>query len=176
VALGSIRFHIIVRGDKIGVRMRDTQSEARKKLSSLDYFPLDSKWRFRAKFVRYKPPKKVQYMNIIGQLETEESAGALVFNVGGKDYRLDAFQDPETGELSLMFGDKTNGTESYGAGRFLDTPPPDASDIVDLDFNRAYSPPCAFTPFATCPLPPKQNKLPIRVEAGEKAPAGALHH
>ncbi len=173
VGIGTLRFHIIVREDKVGVRLRDTQSPARQALTRLDHFPVDSRWRFHAKFEPYKPPRKLQYMNIIGQLETDSSPGAAVFTVNGEQYRLDATQDPDTKELSFVFADQTNGRETYGGGRFLDTPPPTAGGTVDLDFNKAYSPPCSFTPYATCPLPAQENRLPIRIEAGEKSSA---HH
>ncbi|HEY7215651.1 MAG TPA: DUF1684 domain-containing protein, partial [Thermoanaerobaculia bacterium] len=107
----------------------------------------------------------------IGQVADEKSPGAVVFDWQGKTYRIDALEGGEDGSLFLVFGDQTNGKETYGAGRFLDTGAPKDGKVV-VDFNTAYNPPCAFTAFATCPLPPAENKLPIRVEAGEKKFAG----
>ena len=104
-------------------------------------------------------------------VDVESSPGAVVWEQGGKTYRLDALQQRD-GTLFLIFGDQTNGRETYGAGRFLYTPMPDAQGRVTLDFNQSYNPPCAFTSFATCPLPPAQNRLDLAITAGEKVYAG----
>ena len=170
--LGAISFFVIQRGDRIGVRVRDNNSPARAKLSSLEYYPIDPAWRLNATFEAYKPAKKIPIVNILGMTEATDSAGALVFQVKGTTYRLDVLEEEgeKEGEkvFFVIFGDKTNGETTYGAGRYLYTSTPDKNGKVVLDFNMAYSPPCAFTNYATCPLPPKQNKLPIEIPAGEK--------
>ncbi|HEV7668657.1 MAG TPA: DUF1684 domain-containing protein [Thermoanaerobaculia bacterium] len=172
--LGSLRFYVIKRGDRLGVRVKDTTSPLVKNFPGIDTYPTRAEWRFEAKFEPYVPVKKVPVPNILGQVEDVSSAGAVVFEIAGKTYRLDGLGEPGEG-LSLIFADDTNGNETYGAGRFLDTDPPKDGKVV-VDFNKAYNPPCAFTAFATCPLPPKQNRLALRVEAGEKKFAGGPHH
>ena len=165
--LGSLSFFVIQRGDKLGVRVKDSKSPALAGFRGLDYFPVQTGWRVDARFEPYKPAKKVKIANILGQISDEESPGAVVFEHGGKTYRMDALPGGDKGELFLIFADETNGKETYGAGRFLDAEPPQDGKVV-VDFNTAYNPPCAFTSFATCPLPPSQNRLALRVEAGEK--------
>jgi uncharacterized protein (DUF1684 family) len=169
LGLGSLSFYVIKRGDRLGVRIKDKESPERAAFKGLDNFPLRPDWRVVARFEPYKD-KKIAIANIVGQVEDNPSPGAVVFDWQGKTYRLDALGDEKEG-LFLVFGDTTNGKQTYGAGRFLDTDPPKNGKVV-VDFNTAYNPPCAFTAFATCPLPPKQNKLPIAIEAGEKKFAG----
>ncbi|HEY0554599.1 MAG TPA: DUF1684 domain-containing protein [Thermoanaerobaculia bacterium] len=164
--LGSLSFYIIQRGDRLGVRIKDKTSPMRAGFKGIDEFPIRPEWRVVARFEPYKD-KKIPIANIIGQVEDNPSPGAVVFDWQGKTYRIDALEGGPDGSLFLVFGDRTNGTETYGAGRFLDTDPPKDGKVV-VDFNTAYNPPCAFTAFATCPLPPAENKLAIKVEAGEK--------
>jgi uncharacterized protein (DUF1684 family) len=171
--MGPLSFFVIQRGDRIGVRVKDRKSEALAAFHGLDNYPIQPAWRIDARFEPYNPPKPVQIPNILGQVIDDASPGAIVFDWQGKTYRLDALGSTEEG-LSLIFGDETNGKETYGAGRFLETGPPKDGKVV-IDFNLAYNPPCAFTAFATCPLPPAQNKLALRVEAGEKKYAGFSH-
>ena len=171
--LGSLRFYVIKRGDRLGVRIKDRQSPVLASFKGLDTYPIRPEWRVVARFEPYKD-KKIPIANIVGQVEDNPSPGAVVFDWQGKTYRLDALQGSPEGGLFLLFGDRTNGKETYGAGRFLDTDPPKDGKVV-VDFNTAYNPPCAFTAFATCPLPPPQNKLSIAVPAGEKKFAGGPH-
>lgn len=166
--LGTLSFFVIKRGDKVGIRLKDKESDGLKHFAGLQYYPPDPKWRVEAKWVPYVPPKKIQILNIIGMLEDNDCNGAVELKVDGKAYLIDALQEGDDKSLFLIFGDQTNGKETYGAGRFLYSEPPDENGKVIVDFNKAYSPPCAFTAFATCPLPPKQNKLALRIEAGEK--------
>lgn len=173
VELGSLKFYVIQRGDRLGVRIKDRQSSTLAQFKGLDNYPIQPEWRVVARFEPYKD-KKIPIANILGQVQDTPSPGAVVFDWQGKTYRLDALQGSPEGGLFLLFGDKTNGKETYGAGRFLDTDPPKDGTVV-VDFNTAYNPPCAFTAFATCPLPPPQNKLAIAVEAGEKKFAGGPH-
>jgi uncharacterized protein (DUF1684 family) len=164
--LGSLTFFVIQRGDKVGVRVKDSESPALAAFHGLDFFPVQAAWRVEARFEPSKG-KKIPIANILGQVSDEDSPGAVVFDWQGKTYRLDALSGGDDGSLFLLFADQTNGKDTYGAGRFLDTPAPKDGKVV-VDFNTAYNPPCAFTAFATCPLPPAQNHLPLRVEAGEK--------
>ncbi|MEP6635073.1 MAG: DUF1684 domain-containing protein, partial [Acidobacteriota bacterium] len=113
--------------------------------------------------------------NVLGMTDDETSPGALAFEVDGKAYRIDPILEKGETDYFVMIADETTGKETYGAGRYLYVTPPDASGKVVVDFNKLYSPPCAFTNFATCPLPPKQNHLPFRIDAGEKKYAGTVH-
>lgn len=169
LASGSLRFYVIERAGHRGLRVRDTASAMRTQFRGLDYFPIDDTWAFQARFHPYQPVKQIPIVNILGMVESMTSPGYLTFVRGGREWRLDAvLEEPDAKELFLMFADATSGKETYGAGRFLYVPLPQAGD-VPLDFNKAYNPPCAFNEFATCPLPPRQNRLELRVEAGELA-------
>jgi uncharacterized protein (DUF1684 family) len=174
--IGSLSFTVIKRSDKngsrYGIRMKDTQSAARKKFKGLTYFPADESYRVEAKFEPYNPPKKIAITNVLGMTSDEIAPGALVFNLKGKTYRIDPILEQGETDLFIIFKDATSGKETYGAARYLYASPPDKDGKTVIDFNRAYNPPCAFTPYATCPLPPPQNRLKVRIEAGEKKYAG----
>ncbi|HEX8284223.1 MAG TPA: DUF1684 domain-containing protein [Pyrinomonadaceae bacterium] len=166
--LGSLSFHVVKRGERLGLRIKDRENPARAEFKGTEYYPADTKWVVGARFEPYEPPKRVPILNVLG-METEEMApGALAFEVGGREYRLQALKEKGEEQLFIIFADQTSGKETYGAGRYLYADPPGADGRVRLDFNHAYSPPCAFTRYATCPLPPPENRLPLRVEAGEK--------
>jgi uncharacterized protein (DUF1684 family) len=171
--LGSLTFFVIQRGEKLGVRIRDKENSARLNFKGLKYYAIDLKWRFEAKFEPYNPVKIIPIVNVLNQVSNDTCPGAVVFEIEGKTHRLDALKEDK--ELFVIFHDETAGKETYGMGRFLYTDMPDSNNNVVLDFNRAYNPPCAFTVFATCPTPPEQNYLPIRVEAGEKKYAGSVN-
>ncbi len=176
--LGSLRFYVIQRGDRVGVRVKDTESPARKAFAGLDYFPIDPAWRVEAHLERAEGAT-VPVPNVLGQVEDVPSPGTLVFELpggGGRTFRLRPILEEGSDELFIVFGDPTNGRRTYGGGRFLyaDAPGPDGR--VVLDFNRAYNPPCSFTPYATCPLPPPGNKLPLAVTAGEEKYAHEVPH
>lgn len=166
--LGSLTFYTIRRGERLGVRVKDAESATRRDFKGLDYYPVDPKWRVTAQLERQ--PKEIPILNVIGLVENQPSPGPLRFTIDGKTVALDPILEGD--ELFVIFSDETSGTETYGAGRFLYAAMPGADGKVVLDFNRAYNPPCAFSEFATCPLPPRQNRLPLRVEAGEKKYAG----
>jgi hypothetical protein len=168
VRLGSLSFQIIKRGDKLGLRVKDKDNAARANFQGLEYFPANVKWRIDARFEAYNPPKPVPILNVLNMESDEASPGAIAFEVDGKTYRLDAITEKDEPRLFMIFADTTRGKETYGAGRYLYVDPPDKNGRVVIDFNKAYSPPCAFTDFATCPLPPKQNILPFPIDAGEK--------
>ena len=171
--LGSLQFHVIDRAGRLGIRVKDSESEALKNFTGLDYYPIDPSWRLEARYERYESPREVEIPNIIGTAFREPSPGALLVEIGGKTYDLIVF--PDEPSYLLAFGDTTNGSETYGGGRFLKIDLPPESGTVVLDFNKAYSPPCVFTPYATCPLPPARNKLAVAVRAGEKGYVGAAH-
>jgi uncharacterized protein (DUF1684 family) len=159
------------RPDKIAIRAKDGESAARRNFKGLDYFPPDPKYSVEARFAPYNPPKKIPITNVLGMTSDEISPGALVFTVDGREVRLDPILEQGETDLFIIFKDATAGHETYGAARYLYASPPKNGKTI-VDFNRAYNPPCAFTPYATCPLPPPQNRLPLRIEAGEKKYAG----
>jgi len=171
--MGSLTFFVIKRGEKFGLRVKDKHHPARSNFAGLGYFPTDLNWRLEAKFEPYNPPKIVPIVNVLGMVENMTSPGALAFEMSGMTYRLDPVLEKGSNKLFIIFADKTSGNETYGAGRYLYADPPNADGKVVVDFNKAHNPPCAFTKFATCPLPPRQNRLAIWVEAGEKKYTGS---
>lgn len=166
---GTLTFYLIRRGDRLGVRVKDAAAPARKAFHGIDNYPISPEWRIDARFEPHAAGQTIAVPNVLGSVTNEPSPGAFVFRIGGREYRLDAIEEEGEAELFLIFGDRTNGTTTYGAGRFLYAPRPGAGGRSVVDFNKAYNPPCAFTPFATCPLPPLQNRLPIPIAAGEKS-------
>ena len=166
VSYKSYRWLIIKRGDKFALRVRNLEAPLVKEFKGIDRFPVNDDWRIVADFIPYNPPKEVLVPSIIGIPEKEISSGKVRFNIRGQTFELDAFDSGE--KLFFVFADETNGKETYGAGRFLYADKPNANGKVILDFNKAYNPPCAFTKYATCPLPTPENYLKIRITAGEK--------
>jgi uncharacterized protein (DUF1684 family) len=168
LASGPLRFFVIERAGRLGVRVRDLNSPRRRNFRAIDYFPVSRDWVLEARFEPYVPHRHVKIVNILGMEEEMESPGALIFQKAGRVWRLDAFlEDSADSSLFVMFADATSGKQTYGAGRFIRAPLP-ASGTTRLDFNKAYNPPCAFNDFATCPLPPYQNRLALAIEAGER--------
>jgi uncharacterized protein (DUF1684 family) len=166
--LGALRMCVINRGGRLALRSWDTASERPQTFTGLDHWPPNPDWLLQA---RFEPTsgRSVTVPDVTGMIEEEASPGELAFEVDGVVHRLQALEGGDAGELWLIFGDATNGNQTYGGGRYLYTDAPDADGRVTVDFNRAYNPPCVFTPYATCPLPWPENRLPIRVEAGERA-------
>jgi len=168
ISSGSLRIWIIGRSGKLGVRVRDVDNPRRRNFKPIEYYPIDPAWVFQARFEPYEPHRHIRIVNILGLDEEMDCPGALVFNKDGRQWRLDAvLEDPHDQTLFVMFADRTNGQGTYGGGRFMRVPLP-AQGATRVDFNQAYNPPCAFNDFATCPLPPEQNKLALSVESGEK--------
>lgn len=164
---GTLHLQLIDRAGHLGIRVRDSVSPERAEFRGLQYFSFQPDWRIEARFEPYVPAHEVTIINILGMEVKMSSPGAAVFERDGRTWRLDTLlEEPGDDKLFVMFSDQTSGRETYGAGRFLYTPLP-AQGRVHLDFNHAYNPPCAFTEFATCPLPPPQNQLHLRVDAGE---------
>ena len=172
--LGSLSFFVIKRGDRFALRVKDKQHPDRYSFHGIKYYPLDLKWRIEARFEPYSPPKMIPIINVLNMVDEQKSPGALVFEVNGKPYRLDALEEKGSNKLFVIFADKTSGKETYGAGRYIYTDAPAGGRVI-LDFNKAENPPCAFTTYATCPLPPHQNRLPVAIEAGEKKYAAREH-
>lgn len=172
VRLGTANFYVMERGDKLFLRVRDTEAPRRKNFPGIEYFPTDPSWRIEATWVKFDQPRTIMITNMIGQTTAEPVPGKAVFEREGRTYEL--YPVDEDGELFFIVADETNGRETYDAGRFLySKATPDGK--VLLDFNKIYNPPCVFTPFATCPLPPKENRLQLRVTAGEKKFHGESH-
>jgi uncharacterized protein (DUF1684 family) len=163
---GSLSWYAIQRGERFGIRLKDKDSPLLKEFNGIDLFEIDSTWRIPAKFVEYDTPKEVLTPTAIGTFEKEKAVGKLEFRINNKQFSL----EPSVSENGyfLVFGDETNGEETYGAGRFLYIAKPDSSEQLYIDFNKSYNPPCVFTKYATCPLPRKENYLKIKIFAGEK--------
>ena len=159
---------IIERGGAAFVRVRHADAEARRLFAGLEYWPIDRGWQVDAAFTPAPADARIDVANILGMVEPARTPGTVVFARDGVDYTLHALEGSDGG-LFLIFADRTSGRGSYSAGRYLDTAAPGADGRVVLDFNRAQNPPCAFTAFATCPLPPDGNRLDLVVDAGEKA-------
>lgn len=170
---GEATIQLIERGEKFALRVRDARAKTRSGFVGLENYAIDPSWRIEARFEPHPDGKTIQIANVIGQLDANPNPGAVVFERDGKSYRLEAVDEGD-GQLFLIFADRSNGKETYGAGRFLY-----ADAAVDgktvVDFNKAYNPPCAFNAYSTCPLPPPENRLDLSVTAGEKKYAGATH-
>ena len=177
LALGDLRFFVIVRDGKVGVRLRDLRSPARAAFKGIEHFPVRPEYRVVARYVPNPAGTTIKVPSVLGGLTSMASPGKVEFQLAGKPLSLDAvLEEPTDTQLFLIFKDQTAGKETYGAGRFVytDALPADLHKPgqVVIDFNKAYNPPCAFTAHATCPLPPPQNRLKLRIEAGEKRVAG----
>lgn len=167
---GDLTMFVIERGRRYGIRLKDKQSQYRKEFHGLEWFAIDERYRVTARFVPYNPPKSIPVLNVLGDTTVQHSPGFAEFTLNGQSLRLEPVEEGD--QLFFILKDRTAGKQTYPAGRFLYAARPKDGTVV-LDFNKAYSPPCAFTPYATCPLPPKQNQLPVRIEAGEKNPHAA---
>jgi len=163
---GTLSWFVIKRGTRQGIRLKDSQNPRIRKLKEIKTFPIAMDWRVPAKLIRFDKPRMIETPTVIGTMVEQPSPGKLVFKIKNKTYTLTPMGGD--GDLFIIFGDRTNGNQTYGGGRFLTVKKPDSKGQTIIDFNRSYNPPCVFTPFATCPLPPLKNKLPIAVKAGEK--------
>jgi uncharacterized protein (DUF1684 family) len=167
ISVGDLLFWLHGSGERKVIRMRDPNSKLRKEFTGLKWFPVDETYRVNARFEPYSEPRKVESLNVFGDVIEFMSPGELVFELNGQEHRLQP-TSMQNGAFHIIFRDETSGKETYGAARFLNTEPAE-NEHVELDFNKAHNPPCAYNPFTTCPLPPKGNSLPVRIEAGEKA-------
>jgi uncharacterized protein (DUF1684 family) len=169
-----LSWFIIKRGKRFGVRVRNAEHPRIHEFEGIERFPLDRTWRLSASFEKFHPAKEIQVPTVLGTSETQLCEGVLAFEYGGKVYRLEVTAAGEN--WFLVFGDQTNARETYGGGRFLVVKKPKGKgNPIWIDFNMAFNPPCVFSPFATCPLPRQENRLPFRVLAGEKMVKGSGH-
>jgi uncharacterized protein len=176
IEMASLRFHVIVRGERVGIRVKDLESAAVANFKGLIFYPLDLNYRVTATWEPSNGKKTIDVPNVLGDVTPVPVAGTVVFKIDGQEERLTAWSgDPSKG-LSFVFNDLTAKTEAtYPGGRFLDTDPVVKGTVI-LDFNRAYNPPCAVTPYATCPLAPKENRLAVAIPAGAKFDKAAHGH
>ena len=162
---GSVSFHLHESGERIGIRVRDVNSPLRRAFKGLRWFPVREAWTIDARFVPYPEPRPITVANVLGDYERLTIPGEVVFQLQGKEVRLQAAQSGR--RLWFIFSDATAGRDTYRI-RFLYAEAPSAEGVVRLDFNRAYNPPCAYNPYTTCPVPPPQNRLSVEVRAGER--------
>lgn len=175
VSFSSTSFHAIDRDGRKGLRLKDTDAPSRKHFAGIDSFPVDPSWRIEATWVPAKPGQTLEMGTVIGTIDKYPVPGTLEFSRDGKHFELlPVIEVPGGKQYFIVFADRTSGKETYGAARFLYVDPPKGGRVV-VDFNKAYNPPCAFTPFATCPLAPPENRLDLRVTAGEKKYADGRH-
>ena len=165
LALGDLSLLVHRSGERYAVRLKDKNSKLRRAFAGVRWFPIDESYRVTAKFVAYDSPRAAEIQNDAGDMLKIPAPGYAVFSLAGKEYRLEAL-DEGGAKLSFIFRDLTSGKETYAASRFLDAPLPKDGQVV-LDFNEAYNPPCAYNPYTTCPLPTPENRLRVRIAAGE---------
>ena len=175
IEMGALQFYVIVRGERVGIRLRDTDSEASRNFKGMVFFPLDMNYRVTATWVPSDGKATVAVPNVLGDVSANPSPGVAVFKLNGQELKLTALGGDAKGGLFIVFSDPTAKNDTYPGGRFIDTPPVVNGTVV-LDFNRAYNPPCAVTPYATCPLAPKENRLAVAIPAGEKFDKAAHAH
>jgi uncharacterized protein (DUF1684 family) len=166
IRTGSQTFYLIKREDRFGIRLKDSQSKARLTFKGQHWYPIDESYKVTARFEALPEAKELKVPNVLGGFFKMKSPGVLKFTLKGKECSLQPVAE-EDGSLFIIFSDGSNRNETYTAGRFLHAEKPVGGEAV-LDFNKAENPPCAFTPFATCPLPPPGNRLDLEIKAGEK--------
>lgn len=166
LTVGSVDFLIIQRSELIGVRIYDLNSPYRVGFTGVDLKPIDMKWRVSARFVENEDDTRIAVSNVLGQTNNLRTPGTLFFELDGQEYNLDVL--PASDSFFVIVGDESNRSSTYGGGRYLYTDLPDENGNVIMDFNKLYNPPCAFTPYSTCNLPPPQNRLDVYIDAGEK--------
>ena len=166
IQTGSQTFYLIKREDRFGIRLKDNNSEARRAFKGLHWFPIDEGYKVTARFEAFPTPQEIPIPNVLGGKFKMKSPGILKFSLKEKEYSLQPVDEGDD-KLFIIFSDASNLTETYTGGRFLYADKPVNGQVV-LDFNQAVNPPCAFTHFATCPLPPSQNDLPVAIKVGEK--------
>ncbi len=172
VSFGAANFYVIDRDGRKALRVKDSDAATRKNFLGIDYFPVDPSWHIVATWVPFNPSHTLEIGSVIGTIDKVDVPGKAVFQHDGHTYELLPYQEEPGGELFFVIADRTSGKETYGAARFLYAALPKDGKVI-LDFNEAYNPPCAFTPFATCPLAPPENRLDLRITAGEKKYRGS---
>jgi uncharacterized protein len=164
ITLGRLSMIVIERGNRYAIRLWDNAGKTRSEFAGVRWFPVNEAYRVTAQFTSYPQPRMIPILNILGDTEPTPSPGYATFELAGKQCHLEPLAEGD--RLFFIFKDLTSGKQTYPAGRFLYANLPKDGKVA-LDFNEAINPPCAFTDFATCPLPPKQNYLPVAVPAGE---------
>ncbi len=175
VELGNLRLHVIVRGERIGIRLKDLESDAVPQYHGPQFFPLDLSYRVTATWLPSDGKQTVDVPNVLGDVSPTPIAGTAVFKINAQELKLTDLGGDAASGLFFVFSDPTSKTDTYPGGRFLKTDPVTNGTVV-LDFNRAYNPPCAVTPYATCPLAPKENRLSVAIPAGEEYDHKHGHH
>ena len=170
-----MRLHAIIRGERVGIRLKDLESDAVRQYHGAQFFPLDLSYRVTATFLPADDKQTVEVPNVLGDVSATPIAGTAVFKLNGQEMRLTDLGGDAASGLFFVFSDSTSKTDTYPGGRFLKTSPVTNGTVV-LDFNRAYNPPCAVTPYATCPLAPKENRLSVAIPAGEEYDHKHGHH
>ena len=174
VEFGTAQFYVVKRGERLGLRVKDSESPVRTQFAGIDYFPIDQKWQVEARWEAHEPDRTIEIATILGDLEQIPNPGRAVFTIDGQEYSLEALEEEGEEQLFFIVFDATSGKQTYGSGRFFYADRP-VDGRLTLDFGKAYNPPCAFTEFSTCQLPPAENRLRLAIEAGEKKYAGAKH-
>lgn len=172
VSVDTVSFLVIKRGDKYALRVRDSEAKTLKQFAGIEHFPVDESWRIVADWTPYETAQSFGIQTVIGTIEEMPNPGYGTFTRDGREYRIYPVVEEGSEDLFIIFADRTSGKETYGPGRFVYAPWPKDAKLV-IDFNKAYNPPCALNPFSTCPLPPPENRLDLRVTAGEKKYEGA---
>ena len=166
---GSLIWYLLDRRGDYYIRLIDEQHPNLASFDGIERFPIDQKWKVKAEFKPFDDPKPITVPDVLNEGMSDTLYGMLEFSIEGEEYSLAPLNHPEKDDkFFIIFGDKTNGESTYGGGRYIYIPTPDENNTTYIDFNKSYNPPCVFTNFATCPLPPSQNRLPIAIPAGEK--------
>lgn len=164
-----VSFYLIERNGRLGVRSLDEDAPTLTSFDGVDNYPVDPRWRVEGRFEPFPEPRTLEVADVAGGTQLTPSPGRFLFDVDGVTHSVHLIGDEKSRDYWLIFSDTTNGSETYGAGRYLYSSGREDDDgTLVVDFNRAYNPPCAFNPYATCPLPPPENRLSIPVRAGEK--------
>ncbi len=171
VRSGSFNFQLLGRGGKFALRVKDSEAPTRTGFTGIPYFDIDPSWRIEARFEAYDEPRTIEVATVVGTLEAYPNPGRIVFERDGRTHSIEALVEEGTEQYFLIIADRSSGKETYGMARYLYAGPPVDGRIV-VDFNKAYNPPCAFTAYATCPMPPDGNRLDLYVAAGEKTYTG----
>lgn len=166
---GSLTWILIERDGQFAIRLKDSKSPALAAFDGIERFPVNIAWRVEARWEPYVPARTIEIPTVMGTVSRQTTPGRIVFQMDGATHSLDVTGEPDHEEYFVIFADETNGAETYPAGRYLWIDAPDGDEgLVIVDFNKSYNPPCVFTPYATCPFPPPQNRLDLRIDAGEK--------
>lgn len=170
--IGDVSFWVHKSGDRRGIRVHDPQGEIAKAFAGYRWFPIDAKYRVVGKFIKDAAPRELKIPTLVGDFDIYQTEGVVEFTLLGQTIRLRPMTT-QPGRLYFIFRDGTSGKETYEAARFLYSDL-NAGGTTVLDFNEAYNPPCSFNPYTTCPIPPPENRLAIRILAGERDYAGKL--